>query len=36
MGYASTLSEVRFPPYAFETSYPFFAMVWGYLGVKIL
>jgi len=35
MGYASTASEVRFPPYAFETSYPFFAMVWGYLGVKI-
>src|SRR5712692_5155934 len=35
MGYASTASEVRFPPYAFETSLPFFAMVWGYLGVKI-
>jgi len=31
MGYTVTASQFRFPPYAFETSFPFFAMVWGYL-----
>ena len=31
MGYVVTASQLRFPPYAFETSFPFFAMVWGYL-----
>jgi hypothetical protein len=35
MGYGSSALQFRFPPYAFETSFPFFAMVWGYLGVKI-
>ncbi len=35
MGYASTASQIRFHHYAFETCYPFFAMIWGYLGVKI-
>ena len=35
MGYAATASQFRFRHYAFETCYPFFAMVWGYLGVKI-
>ncbi|MBI1941567.1 MAG: glycosyltransferase family 39 protein, partial [Acidobacteria bacterium] len=35
IGYLSTASQVRFHAYGFETSYPFFAMVWGYLGVKI-
>ncbi len=35
IGYLCTASQVRFHAYGFETSYPFFAMVWGYLGVKI-
>ncbi len=35
MGYASTAMQVRFHWYTFETCYPFFAMVWGYLGVKV-
>jgi Dolichyl-phosphate-mannose-protein mannosyltransferase len=35
IGYLCTASQVRFHAYAFETSYPFFAMVWGYLAVKI-
>jgi hypothetical protein len=34
MGYAATASQLRFPPYAFDTSFPFFAMIWGYLGVE--
>ena len=34
MGYLVTASQLRFPPYAFETSFPFFAMVWGYLGAS--
>ncbi len=35
MGYASTAMQVRFHWYTFETCYPFFAVVWGYLGVKL-
>jgi hypothetical protein len=31
MGYAMAASQLHFPPYAFETSFPFFAMIWGYL-----
>jgi hypothetical protein len=34
MGYAATASQARFHHYAFETCYPFFAMIWGYLAVK--
>jgi hypothetical protein len=34
MGYIVTASQLRFPPYAFETSFPFFAMVWGYVGIS--
>ena len=34
IGYLCTASQVRFHAYAFETSYPFFAMVWGYLAMK--
>jgi hypothetical protein len=33
-GYASTASQVRFSSYSFETAYPFFAMLWGYVIVK--
>ncbi len=33
MGYAVTASQLRFPPYAFETSFPMFALLWGYLGM---
>jgi hypothetical protein len=36
MGYAVTASQIRFPPYAFETSFPFFGMVWGHLGTSLL
>jgi hypothetical protein len=31
MGFLVTASQLRFPPYAFETSFPFFAMIWGYV-----
>jgi len=34
MGFVSTASQLRFPPYAFETCYPFLAAVWGYLAWK--
>ncbi len=30
-GFISTASQVRFSSYAFETAYPFFAMIWGYV-----
>jgi hypothetical protein len=33
-GYISTAMQGRFHPYYFETSFPFFAMFWGYVGVK--
>jgi hypothetical protein len=35
MGFACTASQLRFSPLFFETSYPFFAVIWGYLVVKI-
>jgi hypothetical protein len=35
IGYLCTASQVRFHAYGFETSYPFFAMIWGYLAVKV-
>jgi hypothetical protein len=34
VGFASTAMQVRFHGYTFETCYPFFAMIWGYLAVK--
>ena len=36
MGYAVTASQIRFPPYAFETSFPFFAMIWGYVATSVV
>ncbi len=33
LGYASLAAQVRFHAYAFETCNPFFAMIWGYLGL---
>ena len=33
-GYASTALQGRFSEFTFETSYPFFAMFWGYVAVK--
>lgn len=35
VGFASTAMQVRYHGYGFETCYPFFAMVWGYLAVKV-
>lgn len=35
VGFASTALQVRYHGYGFETCYPFFAMIWGYLAVKI-
>jgi hypothetical protein len=34
VGYASALGQIRFQTYAFETAYPFLAMVWGYLAAR--
>jgi len=34
VGFACTASQVRFTALSFETCYPFFAMIWGYLVVK--
>ncbi len=34
IGFACTASQLRFSPLFFETCYPFFAMIWGYLVVK--
>lgn len=34
LGYISVAMQLKFPPYAFEACYPFFAMAWGYLAVK--
>ena len=34
-GFASTASQPRLSSYCFETAYPFFAMIWGYLVVKL-
>jgi hypothetical protein len=33
-GYASTAMQGRFVEFTFETSFPFFAMFWGYVAVK--
>lgn len=35
MGYVSVVMQGRFHDYTFETCIPFFAMVWGYLAVKV-
>ena len=35
LGYLCTASQIRFHAYAFETSFPFFAMIWGYLVVEL-
>jgi hypothetical protein len=35
IAYASAAMQVRFHDYYFQTCYPFFAILWGYLGVKI-
>jgi hypothetical protein len=34
-GFASTASQPRLSSYSFETTYPFFAMFWGYVFVKL-
>ncbi len=34
-GFLALAIQVRFQPYYFETCYPFFAMIWGYLGMEI-
>jgi hypothetical protein len=34
-GFASTASQPRLSSYSFETAYPFFAMLWGYVFVKL-
>lgn len=34
MGFLVTASQLRFPPYAFETSFPFFSMIWGYVAAS--
>ena len=36
LGFFSAAIQVRFHAYYFETSYPFFAMAWGYMGAKAL
>lgn len=35
MGLLCTLMQGRLPSFAFETCYPFFAMLWGYLAVRV-
>jgi hypothetical protein len=35
MGCLCAAVQMRFHPYYFETAYPFLAMVWGYLAVKV-
>jgi hypothetical protein len=35
MGTLALLMQTRVPSYAFETTYPFLAMFWGYLVVKV-
>jgi hypothetical protein len=34
-GFASAASQPRLSSYSFETAYPFFAMLWGYVIVKL-
>lgn len=33
-GFAALAVQIRYQPYYFETCYPFFAIIWGYLGVQ--
>jgi len=35
LGYVSAAIQVRFRPYYFEICYPFFAMIWGYVTLRI-
>jgi hypothetical protein len=35
LGYVCVAMQVRFHGYTFETAFPFFSMVWGYLAVKL-
>jgi hypothetical protein len=35
-GYICTAMQGRFHPYYFETTYPFFAMFWAYVGIKTI
>jgi hypothetical protein len=35
MGALCIATQARLPDYAFETSYPFFAMLWGYMAVEV-
>lgn len=35
IAFASTAMQLRFHDYYFQTCFPFFAMMWGYLGVRI-
>ncbi len=35
LGYLCVALQVRFHAYGFETAFPFFAMVWGYLAVRV-
>lgn len=35
LGFFSAAAQIRFHAYYFETAYPFFAMVWGYMGVRV-
>ena len=35
VGFLCTASQVRFAALSFETCFPFFAMIWGYLVVKL-
>ncbi len=34
-GFICTASQIRFSSYAFESAFPFFAMLWGYLTVQL-
>jgi hypothetical protein len=34
-GFVCTASQIRYSSYAFESAYPFFAMLWGYLAVQL-
>jgi hypothetical protein len=35
LGLLAVVTQIRFHDYYFETCYPFFAMIWGYLGWKV-
>jgi len=34
-GFAALAVQIRYQPYYFETCYPFFAVLWAYLGIQI-